>query len=96
MTIFLRLYLQEVSLDNNRDSGVGKTNLVLRFKGGQFLYDSKPTIGVEFESKNIQIDNKCVKCQIWDTAGQDRFKAIASVYYRGAVGALIVYDITRA
>ena len=60
------------------------------------MYDSKPTIGVEFESKTLKIESKTVKCQIWDTAGQDRFKAIASVYYRGAVGALIVYDISRA
>ena len=56
---------------------------------------SKSTIGVEFATKTVQIDdNRLVKAQIWDTAGQERYRSIASSYYRGAVGALLVYDIT--
>ncbi len=77
------------------DSGVGKSNLVFRFTKNEFNKDSKSTIGVEFATKTVRIDdNKLVKAQIWDTAGQERYRSIASSYYRGAVGALLVYDIT--
>ena len=58
--------------------------------------DSKPTIGVEFATKTQIVDNKTIKNQIWDTAGQERFRAITNAYYRGAVGAIIVYDLTKA
>ena len=77
------------------DSGVGKSNLVFRFTKNEFNKDSKSTIGVEFATKTVQIeDDKLVKAQIWDTAGQERYRSIASSYYRGAVGALLVYDVT--
>ena len=77
------------------DSGVGKSNLVFRFTKNEFNKDSKSTIGVEFATKTVQIeDNKLVKAQIWDTAGQERYRSIASSYYRGAVGALLVYAVT--
>ncbi|XXG55479.1 hypothetical protein AAC387_Pa03g3139 [Persea americana] len=52
-------------------------------------------IGVEFQTQRIEIDGKEIKAQIWDTAGQERFRAVTSAYYRGAVGALIVYDVSR-
>ncbi|CAD8059317.1 unnamed protein product [Paramecium primaurelia] len=78
------------------DSGVGKTNILNQFTRGEFLQDSKTTIGVEFASKNIMIDDKTIKAQIWDTAGQERYRAITSAYYRGAVGAMIIYDITKS
>ena len=79
------------------DTGVGKSNLLSRFTRNEFTYDSKTTIGVEFATKNIPVDgNKVVKAQIWDTAGQERYRAITSAYYRGAVGALLVYDISRS
>ena len=79
------------------DTGVGKSNLLSRFTRDEFSYDSKTTIGVEFATKNIPVDgNKVVKAQIWDTAGQERYRAITSAYYRGAVGALLVYDISRS
>ena len=79
------------------DTGVGKSNLLSRFTRNEFIYDSKTTIGVEFATKNIPVDgNKVVKAQIWDTAGQERYRAITSAYYRGAVGALLVYDISRS
>ncbi|KAM6568135.1 hypothetical protein CsatB_016120 [Cannabis sativa] len=78
------------------DSAVGKSNLLSRFSKNEFRLDSKPTIGVEFAYRNIRVsDNKLIKAQIWDTAGQERFRAITSSYYRGALGALLVYDITR-
>ncbi|XP_034917346.1 ras-related protein RABA6a isoform X2 [Populus alba] len=75
------------------DSAVGKSNLLSRFSRDEFRLDSKPTIGVEFAYRNIRVGDKLIKAQIWDTAGQER--AITSSYYRGALGALLVYDITR-
>ncbi|XP_061343665.1 ras-related protein RABA6b-like isoform X1 [Gastrolobium bilobum] len=77
------------------DSGVGKSNLISRFAKHEFLLDSKPTIGVEFAYRNIRVRDKLIKAQIWDTAGQERFRAITSSYYRGALGAMLVYDITK-
>ncbi|XP_057770484.1 ras-related protein RABA6b-like [Salvia miltiorrhiza] len=77
------------------DSAVGKSNLLSRFARDEFCLESKPTIGVEFAYRNIRVADKLIKAQIWDTAGQERFRAITSSYYRGAMGALLVYDITR-
>ncbi|KAG0214985.1 Ras- protein Rab-11A, partial [Mortierella sp. GBA43] len=77
------------------DSGVGKSNLVSRFTRNEFNLESKSTIGVEFTTRSIQVDTKTIKAQIWDTAGQERYRAITSAYYRGAVGALLVYDIAK-
>jgi small GTP-binding protein domain len=77
------------------DSAVGKSNLLSRFAKNEFSLETKPTLGVEFACRTIVADNKLIKAQIWDTAGQERYKAITSAYYRGAVGALLVYDITR-
>ena len=77
------------------DSAVGKSNLLSRFARNEFDSNSKATIGVEFQTQVVEIDGKEVKAQIWDTAGQERFRAVTSSYYRGAVGALVVYDISR-
>ncbi|XP_012440323.1 ras-related protein RABA6b [Gossypium raimondii] len=77
------------------DSAVGKSNLLSRFATDEFRLDSKPTIGVEFAYRHVKIGDKVIKAQIWDTAGQERFRAITSSYYRGALGAVLVYDITR-
>uniref|UniRef100_A0A0D3B4S1 Uncharacterized protein n=1 Tax=Brassica oleracea var. oleracea TaxID=109376 RepID=A0A0D3B4S1_BRAOL len=86
-------YLFKVVLTG--DSGVGKSNLLSRFTKNDFSHDSRSTIGVEFATRSIKVDDKIVKAQIWDTAGQERYRAITSAYYRGAVGALLVYDVTR-
>ncbi|XP_078435303.1 ras-related protein Rab11C [Wolffia australiana] len=77
------------------DSGVGKSNILSRFTRNEFCLESKSTIGVEFATRTLQVDGKTIKAQIWDTAGQERYRAITSAYYRGAVGALLVYDITK-
>ncbi|KAJ0972460.1 hypothetical protein J5N97_020419 [Dioscorea zingiberensis] len=77
------------------DSAVGKSNLLSRYARNEFNAHSKATIGVEFQTQSMEIDGKEVKAQIWDTAGQERFRAVTSAYYRGAVGALVVYDISR-
>lgn len=78
------------------DSGCGKTNLLSRFVKGTFLPNTRSTIGVEFASKNIKVKGKKIaQMQVWDTAGQDRYRAITSAYYRNACGAFLVYDISR-
>ncbi|KAK4385385.1 Ras-related protein Rab2BV [Sesamum angolense] len=77
------------------DSGVGKSNILSRFTRNEFCLESKSTIGVEFATRTLQVEGKTVKAQIWDTAGQERYRAITSAYYRGAVGALVVYDMTK-
>eukprot|EP01122_Echinamoeba_exundans_P015520 TRINITY_DN7397_c0_g1_i1.p1 TRINITY_DN7397_c0_g1~~TRINITY_DN7397_c0_g1_i1.p1 ORF type:complete len:223 (+),score=18.45 TRINITY_DN7397_c0_g1_i1:99-767(+) len=78
------------------DSGVGKSNLLSRFTRNEFHAESKSTIGVEFATRSIQTEGKILKAQIWDTAGQERYRAITGAYYRGALGALLVYDIHSA
>eukprot|EP00919_Chromeraceae_sp_WS-2016_P059243 GHVR01140775.1.p1 GENE.GHVR01140775.1~~GHVR01140775.1.p1 ORF type:complete len:209 (+),score=47.43 GHVR01140775.1:214-840(+) len=74
------------------DSGVGKSNLLLRFADDQFTESYISTIGVDFRFRTVTIDGKLVKLQIWDTAGQERFRTITSAYYRGVDGLMIVYD----
>ncbi len=76
------------------DSGVGKSNILSRYLTDEFTLDSKSTVGVEFGAKKIKVNNMTVKAQIWDTAGQERYKSITNAYYKGAKGALLVYDIT--
>ncbi|KAH6789699.1 RAB GTPase-like protein A4C [Perilla frutescens var. frutescens] len=77
------------------DSAVGKSQLLARFSRNEFSVDSKSTIGVEFQTRTVTIDHRTVKAQIWDTAGQERYRAVTSAYYRGAVGAMLVYDISN-
>ena len=78
------------------DSGVGKSSLILRFTASEFTFDSQSTVGVEFCMKTIALDNNVlVKAQIWDTAGQERYHAMTKAYYRGAVGAMVVFDTTQ-
>ena len=68
---------------------------MLRFADDVFTDNFMPTIGVDFKIRTIEVDGKTIKLQIWDTAGQERFKTITSSYYKGAAGALVVYDITK-
>ncbi|XP_052191852.1 ras-related protein RABA3 isoform X1 [Diospyros lotus] len=77
------------------DSAVGKTQILSRFTKNDFCFDSKSTIGVEFQTRTVTINSKLIKAQIWDTAGQERYRAVTSAYYRGALGAMLVYDITK-
>lgn len=77
------------------DTGVGKSCLLLQFTDKRFRTDHDLTIGVEFGARLITIENKQIKLQIWDTAGQESFRSITRSYYRGASGALMVYDISR-
>jgi Ras-related protein Rab-4B len=77
------------------DAGSGKSCILHQFIEGRQKQSSSHTIGVEFGSKIIQVGPNRVKLQIWDTAGQDRYRAVTRSYYRGAAGALVVYDITN-
>eukprot|EP01083_Nonionella_stella_P161637 529707_1 len=76
------------------DSGVGKSCVLLRFSDDSFTSSFITTIGIDFKIKTVEIEGQRVKLQIWDTAGQERFRTITTAYYRGAMGILLVYDIT--
>ena len=75
-------------------SGVGKSSLLLRFADDIFNENFMPTIGVDFKIRTSDVDGKKVKMQIWDTAGQEKFKTLTQSYYRGSHGVVVAYDIT--
>jgi len=77
------------------DSGVGKTCILFRFSDDAFNTTFISTIGIDFKIKTIELRGKKIKLQIWDTAGQERFHTITTSYYRGAMGIMLVYDITN-
>ncbi|KAM3625504.1 uncharacterized protein V6R79_013126 [Siganus canaliculatus] len=77
------------------DSGVGKTCILFRFSEDAFNTTFISTIGIDFKIRTVELDGKKIKLQIWDTAGQERFRTITTAYYRGAMGIMLVYDITN-
>ncbi len=77
------------------DSAVGKSNILLRYIHDNFNEEFQSTIGVEFGAKNIKIEDKIFRIQIWDTAGQETFRSITRAYYKNSVCAFVVYDITN-
>jgi len=77
------------------DSGVGKTSMLVRFTDNTFSEPFISTIGVDFRIKTISIGGKTIKLQLWDTAGQDRFRSITNTLFRGTDGILMIYDITH-
>ena len=77
------------------NSGVGKSNITIRFLHGKFSAGYVPTIGVEYGAKSLIIDNKTYRIQIWDTAGQENFRSITRSYYNNCSCAFVVYDITN-
>lgn len=76
-------------------SGVGKTAIVNQLVNKSFKEEGQPTIGVEFKSYSLQADDENVKLQIWDTAGQERFRSVSKAYFRNALGAVLVFDLTQ-
>ena len=77
------------------DSSVGKTNLLMRFTENKFSEEKKPTMGVEFGATIMTTNDKLVKVQVWDTAGQEKYKSITNSYYINAKGALVIFDLAR-
>ena len=77
------------------DSGVGKSNILLRYINNKFSEDFKTTVGVEFGAKNLEVNGRIYRIQIWDTAGQENFRSIARAYYKNSICACVVYDITN-
>ena len=92
MSIQFHYLLKYIIIGN---SSVGKSNLLLKFAHNKFLDEYQATIGVEFGAKNVEIDNKIFRVQIWDTAGQENFRSITRAYYKNSVCALIVFDINN-
>lgn len=78
------------------DSGVGKTNLLVRYCEDTFHSDYLSTIGVDFKIKRIEYEGQQVTLNIWDTAGQERFRNITKSFYKGAHGIILTYSITDA
>ncbi|KAK0506197.1 P-loop containing nucleoside triphosphate hydrolase protein [Armillaria luteobubalina] len=77
------------------EAGTGKSCLLHHFTHNSFKDHSQHTIGVEFSSRTVKLGEKRIKLQLWDTAGQERFRSVTRSYYRGAAGAILVYDITN-
>ena len=77
------------------DCAVGKSNILSKYSKNIFNKSSKSTIGVELITKFFKYEDKIIKINIWDTAGQERYTSMITTYYKGAKGALLVYDITR-
>lgn len=76
------------------DAGVGKSSLVMRIVNGVFSNHSEPTIGASFYQKIIVEESIRYKCQVWDTAGQEKYHSLAPMYYRGAGAVIVTFDIT--
>lgn len=95
-----KMALRDVKVCLLGDSGVGKTSIVLRFVTNTFRENPGSTIGASFMTKTLVVgenenDKKTFRFQIWDTAGQEKYRALAPMYFRGAAAAIVVYDITK-
>uniref|UniRef100_A0A1I8GZA3 RAB7A, member RAS oncogene family n=1 Tax=Macrostomum lignano TaxID=282301 RepID=A0A1I8GZA3_9PLAT len=77
------------------DSGVGKTSLMNQFVNRKFSNQYKATIGADFLTKELMVDDRVVTLQLWDTAGQERFQSLGVAFYRGADACMLVYDVTQ-
>jgi Ras-related protein Rab-8A len=84
-------YIQKIIIIG--DSGVGKSNMLLRFTEGKFADNFMMTIGINYVFKVINVQGVRIKLQIWDTAGQDKYKNITKNYYRNAQGVMVVFSI---
>jgi GTPase SAR1 family protein len=77
------------------NSSVGKTSLLLRFVRDQWKADTQPTLGVDFLTKVVALERRRVQLKLWDTAGDELFRSLTRGYYRGASGALLIFDLTH-
>merc|ERR1712032_78841 len=78
------------------DASVGKSSILVRFLQNKFSEGIETTVGAAFSTKTIELRSRTVKFEIWDTTGQERFRSLAPMYYRGASAAIVVYDQTNA
>jgi small GTP-binding protein len=78
------------------DSSVGKTCVLSRFLYGSFQEDHESTIGAAYQSYAFERNSARIEVQFWDTAGQEKYRSLAPIYYRGATGAFIVFDLSAA
>lgn len=76
------------------DVAVGKTSIINRFTDNEYREQYEPSVGVDFTSKSIKFQDKYIKLQLWDTAGQEKFKSLIPSYIRGASIVFLIYDIT--
>lgn len=74
---------------------MGKTSILFKFSEDTFSPAFISTIGIDFKIRTIEVDGRKIKLQVWDTAGQERFKTITTAYYRGAMGIMLVYDVSN-
>eukprot|EP00064_Thunnus_orientalis_P019009 superscaffoldBa00004582_g19119 len=77
------------------NSSVGKTSFLFRYADDSFSNSFVSTVGIDFKVKTVYRNDKRIKLQIWDTAGQERYRTITTAYYRGAMGFILMYDITN-
>lgn len=77
------------------NSSVGKTSFLFRYADDAFNSAFVSTVGIDFKVKTVFRNNRRIKLQIWDTAGQERYRTITTAYYRGAMGFLLMYDISN-
>ncbi len=77
------------------ETAVGKTNLLLRYTENKYDFSQRPTIGMDFVSKDVTIEGRKIKIQFWDTAGQEKYKSIANSYFKISNGIILVYDVSR-
>lgn len=87
--------VREVKLCLLGEAGVGKSSIVLRFVKDQYRENLESTIGASFMTKRISVGDQTFMFQIWDTAGQEKYRSLAPMYYRGSAAAIVVYDVTR-
>ena len=76
------------------ESGVGKTCIIDRFVKNIFREDEPPTVSASYSEKLIQLDDYTIKFNIWDTAGQEKYRSVGKLFYKDANAAILVYDIT--
>lgn len=74
---------------------VGKTSFAQKISRGEFYEPYNATIGIEYASKTLHLDSDIVKCQIWDTAGQEKFTSLIRTYYKNVAGCILMYDVTN-